>query len=147
MDKNRFEIDSTESLAALRNLVRRDRPRRFTQVAVRIPGASEVVNAGWRRRIEHDHLDCGCAYATAASLIAVAGYALWWFFRPAGWAALGWTDAAMLAAVFVLATGLGKWVGKQLARMRLAATLEELAREFPPPRVEPAPRRAACGVH
>lgn len=144
MDDRAYLIDHPSQL---RRLGRWLGPRPHGAAAVRLGGAlaEHPRRQAWERQLHRELHACGCSAATIGLLLGMmvlaplvaGGLLLGGSIGLGGAIGLGLGIAAVTAV-------LGRFVGKQAARARLAVLVREIEREWPTPpgRVE---ERAVCG--
>ena len=82
-----------------------------------VPALAEQERATWEKRLERSHNDCGCtaaAVAFLASILLIAGYAIFVGFEQPIWLIVIVSVLVAIVALFV-----GKWFGHLRSRMQL----------------------------
>jgi len=128
MERSALVIKSLSDLASLNPYHRRDKDakRRHSEIKLQLADLTPAEIAAREKRINRLYFDCGCSEATAFGLAALVGVGAWLFFRPGGLSAFSPVDAVYFIVGFLLASGLGKWVGRLRARRALQVEVDGL---------------------
>ena len=119
-------ISTAEDVAALVKDIRTGKRRHMGKIEIRLNGLEEEQADRLSKEINKYYFSCGCSEATALGLAGLAVAAIWTITRLDSWQNVSWQDGLIVAGAFIIATGIGKAIGRWRARSALKSVVHKL---------------------
>ena len=119
-------ISTAEDVAALAKDVRTGKRRHIGEIRIRLNGLEEEPADQLSNEINRHYFSCGCSEATALGLAGLAVAVIWMATRLDSWQNFSWRDGLIVAGTFIIATGIGKAIGRWRAKSALKSVVDKL---------------------
>jgi hypothetical protein len=124
-------ISSAEDVAALAKDVRTGKRRVATEIILRLDVINNEQADRLSKEINRYYFACACNEATALGLAGLILSLIWVSSRLDTWRDIGWQYGVAVIGAFIVATGIGKAIGRHRARRLLRNAVGELVSLVP----------------
>lgn len=121
-----ISISTAEDVNALAKDVRTGKRRHANEIIIRLDGLEKEQADQLSQEINKNYFACGCSEATVLGLAGLAAVLIWTGNHLESWRIFSWQDGLIVAGIFIIATGVGKAIGRLRARSALKTAVDKL---------------------
>jgi len=126
-----ISISTAEDVAALVRDVRTGKRRHANEIIIRLDGLDKEQANKLSYEINKHYFTCGCSEATALGLAGLITAFILTGTRIESWQSISWQDGLMVVGTFIIATGVGKSIGRLRAGRALKKAIDKLVTYAP----------------